>query len=188
MKTNGTANEKVQENNKMDTNQNQARDEVIVVGDSIIKNIDPRGLSRRNKTSVKSYSGATSQDMIDFAKPAAQRRPKGIIIHAGTNDLRRYETKSILESLLNIAKVIHSISSKTKVSFSSIIKRNDDVQLNVKVNEVNKLLKESCVELGYSYVDNDVVEFSCLNRSGLHLHRKGDAFLAKNLNSYLHSI
>ena len=158
------------------------------MGDSIIKNIDPRGLSRRNRTSVKSYSGDTSRDMIDFVKPAARRRPKGIIIHAGTNDLRRYETKSILESLLNIAKVIHWISSETKVSFSSIIKRNGDVQLNIKVNEVNKLLKESCLELGYSYIDNDVVEFSCLNRSGLHLNRKGDAFLAKNLNSHLHSI
>ena len=174
VKTNGTANEKAQENNKMDTNEKQARNEVIIVGDSIIKNIDPRGLSRRNKTSVKSYSGATSQDMIDFVKPAARRRPV----------LDNFETKSILESLLNIAKVIHSISSETKVSFSSIVKRNDDVQLNIKVNEVNKLLKESCVELGYSYIDNDVVEFSCLSRSGLHLNHKKDAFLAKNLNSH----
>ena len=39
-----------------------------------------------------------------------------------------------------------------------------------------------------SYIDNDVVEFSCLIRSGLHLNCKGDAFLTKNLNSHLHSI
>ena len=33
-------------------------DQVVIVGDPIVKNIDPRGLSKKCKTLVKSYSGA----------------------------------------------------------------------------------------------------------------------------------
>ena len=57
----------------------QVKDEVVIVGDSMIRNIDPRGLSRKNETLVKSYSGATSKDIVDFVKPAARRKAKGII-------------------------------------------------------------------------------------------------------------
>ena len=46
----------------------QVKDEVVIVGDSMIKNSDPRGLSRKKKTLVKSYSGATSKYIVDFIK------------------------------------------------------------------------------------------------------------------------
>ena len=48
----------------------QVKDEVVIVGDSMIKNIEPKGLSRKDKTLVKS-SGATSKDVVNFVKPAA---------------------------------------------------------------------------------------------------------------------
>ena len=49
----------------------QVKDEIVIVGDSMIKNIDPKGLLRKNKTLVKTYSGATSKDIVDSVKPAA---------------------------------------------------------------------------------------------------------------------
>ena len=86
----------------------QVKDEVVTAGDSMIKDIDPRGLSRINKTLVKSYSGATSKDIVVFVKPAAGR--KGIILHSGINDLKQNEPKSTLEQILDIGHVIHAIS------------------------------------------------------------------------------
>ena len=71
-------------------------DQVVIVGDSIVKNIDPRGLSKKSKTLVKRYSGARCEDMLDFVKPIAQRRPKRIIIHSGTNDVRSNEVNHIV--------------------------------------------------------------------------------------------
>ena len=65
------------------------KDETVIVGDSMIKNINPRGLTRKNTTLVKNYSGATSKDMVDFVKPAARRKAKGIVLHSGTNDLKQ---------------------------------------------------------------------------------------------------
>ena len=52
----------------------QVKDEVVIVGDSMIKNIDPRGLSRKNNTLVKSYSGAKNKNIVDFVKPAEKRK------------------------------------------------------------------------------------------------------------------
>ena len=166
----------------------QVKDEVVIVGDSMIKNIDPRGLSRKNKTLVESYSGTTSKDIVDFVKPAARRKAKGIILHSGTNDLKQNEPKSIVKQILDIGRVIHAISPKTKVCFSGVIKRSDDNELNAKVGKVNRLLKIACSEFGFDYIDNSSIDVSCLNRSGLHLNRRGDTSLAKNFNSYLRSI
>ena len=67
----------------------QVKDKDVKVGDSVIKNIDPRELSRKYKTLVKSYSGATNKDIVDFVKPAARRKVEGIILRSGTNDLKQ---------------------------------------------------------------------------------------------------
>ena len=124
----------------------QVKDEVVIVGDSMIKNIDPRGLSRKNKTLVKS---STSKDIVDFVKPAARRKVKSIILHSGTNDLKQNEPKSIVKQILDIGHVIHSIFPKTKICFSGIIKSSDDNGLKAKVGEVNRLLKIACSEFGF---------------------------------------
>ena len=94
-----------------------------------------------------------------------------------------------MEQILDIGHLIHAISPKRKVCFSEGIKCSDDNELNDKVGEVNRLLKIACSELfGFDYIDNSSIDVSCLNRSGLHLNRRGDTSLAKNFNSYLRSI
>ena len=154
----------------------------------MIKNIDPRGLSRKNKTLVESYSGARSKDIVDFVKPAARRKSKAIILHSGINDLKQNEPKSIVEQILDIGHVIHSISPETKICLSGVIKRSDDNELNAKVGEINRLLKIAYSEFGFDYTDNSSIDVSCLNKSGLHLNRRGDTSLANNFKSYLRSI
>ena len=143
----------------------QVKDEVVIVRHSVIKNIDPRGLSRKNKTLVKSYSGATRKDIVDFVKPAAQRKAKGIILHSGTNDLKQNKPKSTVEQTLDIGHIIYSISPKTKVCFSGVIKHSDENELNAKVGEVNRLLKIACSEFGFDYIDDISIDVSCLNSS-----------------------
>ena len=118
-------------------------DHVVIIGDSIVKNIDPRGLSKKSKTLVNSYSGARCENMLDFVKPVARRRPKWTIIRSGTNDLRSNEANHIAELLINISKVVKSISPGTDISFSSIIKLSNDTNLDDKIHNVNVHLKDS---------------------------------------------
>ena len=65
---------------------------------------------------------------------------------------------------MDIGHVIHSISPKTKMCFSGVIKRCDDNELNVKVGKVNRLLKIAHSEFGFDYIDNSSIDVSCLNR------------------------
>ena len=126
--------------------------------------------------------------MLDFAKPVAQRRPKRIIIHSGTNDLRSNEANHIVEQLIDISKVVKSILPGTDISFSSIVKHSDDTSLNAKIHNINVQLKKQCSELGYDFIDNGCINAACLNRSGLHLNRRADASIARNLNDHLLAI
>ena len=132
-------------------------DQVVIVGDSIVKHMDPKGLSKKCKTLVKSYSGARCEDMLDFLKPFARRRPKKIIIHSGTIDLRSNEANHIVELLIDISKLVKSISPGTDISSYGIVKRSGDTSLNGTIHNVNIQLKKQCSELGYDFIDNDCI-------------------------------
>ena len=60
---------------------------VTIIGDSILNNIHPRGISKDGNVNVKSYPGLTSEDMMDFINPTIRLQSDAIIIHVGTNDV-----------------------------------------------------------------------------------------------------
>ena len=48
---------------------------VLVVGDSMINNVDERQLSKRYQTKVRSFSGATT-DLEDYLKPLLRKKTR----------------------------------------------------------------------------------------------------------------
>ena len=81
--------------------------QITVLGDSIIKNIQPHKMKRcmnsNEKIYIKSFPGATITDMKDYAKPSKRYNPDLFILHAGSNDLR--STKSPDEISEEIVKL-----------------------------------------------------------------------------------
>ena len=66
----------------------QQRKTVVVAGDSIIKYVKGWELSNnKQNVAVKSFSGATVEDMKDFLRPTIRRQPDKLVIHVGTNDI-----------------------------------------------------------------------------------------------------
>ena len=62
--------------------------EVIVIGDSVLNNINSRGLSKSKTVEVISFPGATSTDIVEnIDKFLENQQPKCLIVHIGTNDL-----------------------------------------------------------------------------------------------------
>ena len=55
------------------TNQSANRKEVFIVGDSILKNLQGRKISRSAKVKVSSFPGCTTMDMRDHIKPVLRR-------------------------------------------------------------------------------------------------------------------
>ena len=63
-----------------------SKKEIIIVGDSMIKHVNGRDVSRDNSVKIRCHPATT--DIIDYVRPTARKKPDMIIIHTGTNDIQ----------------------------------------------------------------------------------------------------
>ena len=104
-----------------------------------------------------------------------------MILNIGTNDLQ--------DTGLTRCDIVHDIVHLTgqgiKCSISGIIFRDDDVWL--KGQAVNKILRESLPE-SIAFIDNSNIKLGHLNRSRLHLNRRGNCAFAYNLINHIKTL
>ena len=69
------------------------REHVAILGDSMVKHLNgweiKKALSYDSTISVKSFPGATIDCMNHYIQPTLKRNPDKVVIHIGTNDLKR---------------------------------------------------------------------------------------------------
>ena len=143
-------------------------------------------MSKNSEIKVATFPGCTTQDMKDHIRPLLRRNTDEIIIHVGTNSLHSSNTP--LECAAELIDLAESVSSESSalISISSLITRSDDEALAAKVPDVNKVLKEHCLQKNWGFVDHSNISASShLNRSGLHLNKGGTSRLARNFINYL---
>ena len=161
---------------------------VIILGDSMVKNLQGwrmrTSMKSNEKIIVRSFPGASTDDMSFHAVPSVKRKPRCFVLHTGANDFRDEEDDNeIAKTIFGLAKTLKA--DENTVYVSGIIKRDDD-KMNARISNVNKVLKELCGEADFPFIDNSNIEVGHhLNRSGLHLNRFGDAKLAFNIISAL---
>ncbi|CAH3033687.1 unnamed protein product, partial [Porites lobata] len=112
-------------------------------------------------------------DVVDFAKPLIKRKPKKIILHVGTNNLKMDQRKKIKNKVARLADSIKAEHLSIDVAVSSIIFRSDDQSLNSKIDEVNRRLSSFSQSKNWVFINNSNIKEDSLNRSGLNLNRKG---------------
>ena len=163
---------------------------VVIAGDSIVQHVHGWELSdAKQRVAVKSFSGSKTEDMADYLKPLMRKTPDEIIVHVGTNDVKD-DTKSaevVAAGILNLGNQIKDKLPNTKVSFSSLIVRKDKTSVLNEINNINVILKRVCDQKNWTYVDHNNIDYSCLNRGGLHLNRKGSSLVSKNFSQYLNA-
>ena len=163
---------------------------VFIAGDSIVQHVHGWELSdAKQRVAVKSFSGSKTEDMADYLKPLMRKTPDEIIVHVGTNDVKD-DTKSaevVAAGILNLGNRIKDKLPNTKVSFSSLIVRKDKTSVLNKINNINVILKRVCHQNNWTYIDHNNIDYSCLNRRGLHLNRKGSSLVSKNFSQYLNA-
>ena len=120
--------------------QNEAKKLVYLVGDSLLKGIHERGLTKKHNVKVKANGGATTRDIIDT-----------IILHCGTNELT--SSVSTIEQMEEILKIAKQESSTTKIVLSSVVTRADDAGIKKKVIQLNNKLRTFCSENGITLID-----------------------------------
>jgi lysophospholipase L1-like esterase len=67
-----------------------------------------------NHVVVKSFAGATIEDMEDYLKPIIRKRPESIILHVGTNDLKNLSPKQVAEGFANLGSQINEESQSNR--------------------------------------------------------------------------
>ena len=158
----------------------------VIVGDSIVWNVPSRSLNQSLKeyfSIVKSFPGATTQDMKDYIKPTIARKPDLVILHTGTNDLKSNQNPSdIANEIINLAKNIKI--SRTKVSISSLIPRGD--RLFEKGKKVNKELEEKCTAENFAFIVHKNISSNLdLFLEKLNPYKKDQVILKGNFRKFI---
>jgi hypothetical protein len=158
--------------------------DIIVIGDSIIKNIQPRKLSRK-KVHKYTFPGKTAEEIekeINF--DSLKAIPSHVIVHAGTNNLPLESASECAQKIEKLAAKVKSQFPYSKIGLSGLTARRD-VAMPEKIDEVNKELQHICMQLDVSFIDNTTIDDTCLNGSKLHLNAKGSAILAVHFIKFL---
>ena len=105
----------------------------------MIKNVNRREVSRDDPVKIRCHLGVTTDDIIDYVRPTARKKPDMIIIHTGTNDIQNK-----VNTLQKVRKVITTIKevdvkNEIQIAFSSVIHR-DDEGFEEKIKEINRNL------------------------------------------------
>ena len=144
----------------------------------MIKYVNGREISRSSSVKIISRPVTTSEDLIDYVRPTARKKPKMIVIHPGTNDLTyKVNTLQKVREVINAIKE-NDANNETEIVLSRVI-HQDDQDLEDEINKLNKKLENLCKGKDMPFIDNSNIKSSSLNRSKLHLNKSGTALLTK---------
>ena len=165
----------------------RSRPRVAILGDSMLKHLNPRKLQNglNHRITIKTFPGATTDDMVHYVQPTLKTRPERIILHIGTNDLKSKFPDILAQSVAGLGEAIKRGNKDIKLTFSSIIIRNDEAGIAEKVTCYNELLNKLCAKHNWDVIDNKNIDRFHLNNYGTHLSKKGSGALAKNIKNYL---
>ena len=75
--------------------------QVVIIGDSMLNNINSRGLSKLKDVDVLNFSGVTNSDVLRKIYDLLNKKPASVIVHVGTNKLTNY-----INLLSNVRKIV----------------------------------------------------------------------------------
>ena len=156
--------------------------DVLIIGDSMIKRLQPRKLSRRKRVICHTMRGAKIEDIAWNAKHMSTKyNVSDIILHVGTNN-----TSDSAETIASkITSLGESLKPK-KVTISSIIHRiKQTVLQRKKVDDANDLLKSIAQRNGWDFIDNTNITLDHLVSDGVHLNTIGVRLLATNIIQHI---
>ena len=157
---------------------------IVIIGDSIIKNINPKKISKKQVVK-RTFPGKTAVDIKSEVKSIPTvSTPSHVLIHAGTNDIPTHTAKECVKNIEELAVSVKKRFPDSRIGLSGITARYD-IDVNTKILEVNSKLKEVCTKHDIDFIDNKNIDNSCLNGSQLHLNPKGSAYLAVNFIKFI---
>ena len=187
LETIASLNAKIRDPQEKENRIKNSRRHILIIGDSMVKHINGLGISKNDQVQVKTYPGATTDDIMDYIKPTIRQKPDIVIVHSGTNDL----TKDV-NTINRVCKVVAAVKEidtegKIKLGFSGIVARGD-INKGEDIVSTNNRLEKYCKGNEFFFINNSNIGASCLNKSKLHLNRKGTSYVANNFRNHIFNI
>ena len=90
----------------------------VILGDLIIQNLLGFKLGKltNQRVLVKSFSGATAQDMKSYIQPTINNAPDRVCLPIGTNNLKSKAPNDIANTIVDLAKTIQSTCGTEVIS------------------------------------------------------------------------
>ena len=165
--------------------------EIAIVGDSIVGSIRRKDINTETKdhfVTVKTFKGATVDEMDSYIIPTIKKQPDGLILHCGTNNLRKDDPDIIASKVLSLA--IEAKRRIPHVAVSSLIARGDSDIMEERRNHVNQILERSLAPYHICFIKHNNIDFDwrdCLWKDGIHLSDHGSAKFTGNFVRFLNN-
>ena len=157
--------------------------DVIVAGDSMLRNIMGKRLSRVRKVTCQPNPGAKVEHLSPARICNLVKRGGEVIVHAGTNNSME-GPKSVHDKLISLGERVRGAGRQ--VSISNVIHRRWETPFERKwVDAINHHLQTTARERGWGYIDNSNIDERHLGVDGVHLTKSGQAAFAGNLARYI---
>ena len=106
----------------------------------MVKHVNGREVCRDNSVKIRCHPGATTDDIIDYVRPTARKKPDMIIIHTGANDIQnKVNALQKVRTVITTIKEI-DVNYEIQIAFSSVIHR-DDQDFEEEMKEINRKLE-----------------------------------------------
>ena len=159
---------------------------VLIIGDSQLRKIDGVTLSNNNHNHNVTVDAMPGARIARMKSTRINKDTDVVIVHAGTCNIKKQtDPEKLADEIVSTLRDIKSSCPRAQVAFSSIIKRNDDLELNAKVIKTNQILEEKLLFSGLDYVNNDNVKYGMISTDGLHVNDGGVRMLASNFSKYI---
>ena len=123
----------------------------------MIKHVNRREVSRNDSVKIRCHPGATTDDITDYVRPTARKKPDTIIRNTGTNDIQnKVKTFQKVRKAITTIKEI-DVNNEVKIAFSGVIHR-DDQAFQEEMKEINRKLENLCKGKGIKLINNNNIE------------------------------
>eukprot|EP00112_Aurelia_sp_Birch-Aquarium-sp1_P025234 Seg83.3 transcript_id=Seg83.3/GoldUCD/mRNA.D3Y31 product="hypothetical protein" protein_id=Seg83.3/GoldUCD/D3Y31 len=156
---------------------------VLIVGDSQLRRIDDSKLSNDHRDiEIACKPGRKIKQAVS---KVGKSDKEIIIVHAATDDVKSSTPEQLCKDVIDTLNQIQTNNPKSRIAFSSVIRRKDDQSINAKVRKLNGLLDEELAINGFDSIDNDNIQYSNLWKDELHVNEGGIRKLSGNLSRYV---
>ena len=120
----------------------------------MIKHVNGCEVFRDNSVKIRCHPGAATDDIIDYVRSTARKKPDMIIIHTSTNDIQN--KVRTLQKVRNVITTIKEIDVNNEIQITLLTAMIcDDQDIEEEIKEINRKLENLCKGKGTKLINSN---------------------------------